>query len=130
MYLVLNEKTLSHAWSSSTEAWFSRTDYQIHSSYDLACNDDACLVNTGFIPFLSITNEEVIRAFINSIGNKKISATFANLSESDYVETFWKYFNAYPQIQQGYGVFESDYVLKKAIEWCEANSVEYKVNIE
>ncbi|MGN0521623.1 MAG: hypothetical protein ACI4IQ_03180 [Eubacterium sp.] len=127
MYLIINEETLSRVWSSSTEFWFSRVDYQIHSSYDLASGDDACLVKTGFIPFLSVSNEEVIRAYINSLGKKKVSEVFANLPQEEYVETFWKYFNAYPEIEHGYAQFEADYVLKKTIEWCEANAVEYKI---
>ncbi len=129
MCLILNEETLRSAWSSSTEFWFSRLDYHVHSSYDLACSDDANLIKTGFIPFFSVTNEEVIRAYINFLGNKKLSAKFSKLSSKDYVETFWKYFNAYPEIEQGYGKFETDYVLKKAVDWCEANSIEYKIEM-
>lgn len=130
MQLVLNPKTLRYAWGSSTEYWFSRVDYSIYSNNDLPDRDYAKLVETGFIPFLTISNEEVIRAYIKSLNNKKVSMVFDSLSSYDCVETFWKYFNAYSDISSGFDSFESEYVLKKVIEWCDENGVNYKIESE
>lgn len=127
MQLLLTPQTLKYAWGSSTEYWFSRVDYSIYNSYDLPTEEYSQLIESGFIPFLAISNEEVIRAYIKSLNNKKVSDVFENLSTDDCVETFWKYFNAYPDISAGFDAFESEYVVSKVISWCEENSVNYKI---
>lgn len=127
MQLVLTEKNLRYAWGSATEYWFSHTDYSIHKSDELPCADYAKLVELGFIPFITISNEEVIRAYIKSLNNPKVSAKFDSLSSYDCVETFWKYFNAYSDISAGFDDFEKNYVIKKVTGWCEENGVDYKI---
>ena len=127
MQLVLTPQTLRYAWGSTTEYWFSRTDYNIYSISQLPCHDDSKLVSLGYIPFITICNEEVIRAYIKSLNNPKVSAVFDKLSTYDCVETFWKYFNAYPEISSGFDDFENKYVVEKVGEWCSANGVEYRI---
>lgn len=127
MQLVLSEENLRFAWGSSTEYWFSRTDYSIHGYNDLPTDDASQLIKLGYIPFLTISNEEVIRAYINSLGNPKVKAVFEKLSSYDCVETFWKYFNAYKDISAGFDSFENEYVRSKVINWCEENAVKYKL---
>lgn len=126
MKLLLDEKTLRCVWSSTGEYWFSRTDYCVHASADLG-EGSACLVENGFIPFLTITNEEIIRAYIKFLNNKKVSSVLDRLSAQDAVETFWKYYNAYHEISAGFDDFEREYVLKKAVAWCEENDVDYRL---
>jgi hypothetical protein len=127
MQLVLTEENLRFAWGSTTEYWFSRTDYSIHKYTDLPVEDYTKLVELGFIPFLTISNEEVIRAYIKSINNPKVAARFDKLSSYDCVEKFWKYFNAYKDISAGFDDFENKYVTQKVIDWCEENAVNYKI---
>lgn len=127
MQLVLTPQTLRYAWGSTTEYWFSRVDYQIYSLNDLPTTDDTELMNNGFIPFLTICNEEVIRAYIRSLNNPKVSAVFDKLSTYDCVETFWKYFNAYPDISKGFDEFEDNYVVEKVCQWCKVNGIDYKI---
>lgn len=126
MELVLNKDTLRCVWGDTTQYWFSHLDYTIHTSDDLPFDDTAQVVENGFIPFLKISNEELIRAYIKSLNNKKVSGVFDKLSTQDCVETFWKYFNAYPAISQGFDAFEDKYVLDKMIEWCDENGVKYR----
>ncbi len=126
MQLHLSEKNLRYAWGSNTEYWFSRTDYSIYKYSDLQCDDYASLVELGFIPFITISNEEVIRAYIKSLNNPKVKAKFDSLSSYDCVEVFWKYFNAYKDISQGFDKFENEYVMNKVISWCEENAIDYK----
>lgn len=128
MQLVLTAENLRYAWGSTTEYWFSRTDYSIYKYSDLPCEDYAKLVELGFIPFLTISNEEVIRAYIKSLDNPKVAAKFEGISSDACVEIFWKYFNAYKDISAGFDTFENEYVLKKVIGWCEENGIEYKID--
>lgn len=127
MQLVLTPENLRYAWGSTTEYWFSRTDYSIHKNSDLPCEDYTKLVELGFVPFITISNEEVIRAYINSLNNPKVSSKFDGLSSYDCVEVFWKYFNAYKDISDGFDFFENEYVMKKVTDWCDENGVEYKI---
>ena len=127
MKLLLDEMTLRFVWGSSGEYWYSRIDSQIHSSAELECADTEDLMDNGFIPFLTISNEEVIRAYIKFLDNKKVSAVLDKLSGNEYIDTFWKYFNAYSSISEGFDEFENKFVLDKVKDWCEANSIEYTV---
>jgi hypothetical protein len=127
MQLLLNDENLRYAWGSTTEYWFSRTDYSIHKYGDLPITDYTGLVENGFIPFLTISNEEVIRAYIKSINNPKVSSKFDGLSSSECVETFWKYFNAYKEISAGFDEFENQYVVSKVSDWCDENGINYKL---
>lgn len=127
MQLLLDEKLLRNVWGSTGEFWFSRIDYTVHSSTELNEDDSVDLVENGFIPFLTIGNEEIIRAYIKFIDNKKVSAVFEKLPAGEVVDTFWKYFNAYKDISDGFGDFEKKYVLEKLISWCVENNVEYRI---
>lgn len=127
MKLLLDEMTLRFVWGSSGEYWYSRIDSQIHSSAELECADTEDLMANGFIPFLTISNEEVIRAYIKFLDNKKVSAVLEKLSGNEYIDTFWKYFNAYSSISEGFYEFENKFVIDKVKDWCEANSIEYTV---
>lgn len=49
------------------------------------------------------------------------------LSGNEYIDTFWKYFNAYSSISEGFDEFENKFVIDKVKDWCEANSIEYTV---
>ncbi|MBO5495122.1 MAG: hypothetical protein J5964_05330 [Eubacterium sp.] len=127
MQLKLTPQTLRYAWGSTTEYWFSRTDYRIYQINDLPTDDDSELVKLGFVPFITICNEEVIRAYIKSLNNPKVSAVFDKLSTYDCVETFWKYFNAYPDISGGFDSFENSYVVEKVGEWCRSYGIDYVI---
>lgn len=129
MKLLLNEKTLRFVWGGSGEYWYSRVDSQIHSSVELECEDTEDLMANGFIPFLTISNEEVIRAYIKFLDNKKVSAVLDKLSGNEYIDTFWKYFNAYSSISEGFDEFEEKFVLEKVEQWCSQNAIEYAVNL-
>lgn len=128
MQLILSQENLRYAWGSTTEYWFCRANYSICKFNELPCDDYAKNVELGYIPFLTISNEEVIRAYIKHINNPKVSAKFDGLSSYDCVEVFWKYFNAYKDISSGFDAFEEEYVLQKVVDWCEENGVNYKVD--
>ena len=127
MKLILTEENLRFAWSSTSEYWFSRTNYSIVKYNDLPTDDHTRLIELGYIPFVTISNEEVIRAYIKSLNNPKLSSKFDAISSVDFVETFWKYFNAYKDVSDGFAEFEKKYVLDKVVSWCEENAVSYSM---
>ena len=129
MKLVIDEKIIQSIWGSSTEFWFSRVDYRIYRDIELPSDDTAKLFESGFIPFANISNEEVIRAYVESLSNKKIVSAFDNIEGERYVDTFWKYYNAYKEVSDGFEAFEEAYVEKKLEEWCDENAIEYEIKI-
>lgn len=126
MRLKLDDEVLRLVWASNGEIWFSGIDYLLHSVKDLACDDSTSLLQAGFVPFLTISNEELIRAYIRQLENKKLSTVLDGVDSKECVELFWKYHNAYESISSGFEEFEKSYVTKKVIEWCDENAIEYK----
>ena len=130
MKLLLDEKTLRFVWGGSGEYWYSRVDSQVHSSVELECDDTEDLMTNGFIPFLTISNEEVIRAYIKFLDNKKVSAVLEKLTGNEYIDTFWKYFNVYPELKEGLDEFAEKFIVEKISAWCNENNIEYQVEIQ
>lgn len=137
MQLVLNEENLRKGWGSASEYWFSRKDYVIRSASELEnyerpedISQSAYFLSLGFIPYFNVSDVEVMRAFVQSNGNPKIIAAFDKVADADYVETFWKYFNAYKEFSDKFDSFETEYVRKKAADWCYENGVNYTFDEE
>ena len=108
---VLNEDNLRKGWSGASEFWFSRSDMQVHSMAELADLDhpedtgtSAYLLSLGYIPYFYVTDGEVMRAFVQSIGNAKIKAVFDQTPDD---------------------AFQTEYVRKKAADWCYENGIDY-----
>lgn len=130
----LNEDSLRKGWGGTDQYWFSLKDYKIKDSSSLAQMDrpeqisqSAYFVSLGYIPYFVVTNEEVMRSYVNNLTNKKLKAALSKIDDEDYVESFWKYFNVYPQLSQGWQEFEDNYVLEKAKSWCEENGINYVI---
>lgn len=130
----LNKDALRKAWSSAEQYWFSLQDYKIKDASTLAeierpesVSNSAYYVSLGYIPYVTVSNVEVMRAFAQTISNKKLKENLAKISDEEYVEAFWKYLNVYPELSNGYNDFEDTYVLEKAKAWCEENAIEYSL---
>lgn len=132
--LKLDPGTLRKAWTGADQYWFSLKDYSVRSLTDLGNMDrpdgvsqTQFFVSLGYIPFFNVTNEEVIRAYVSTLSNKKLKEALSNADSSDYVDTFWKYFNVYSEIADGWNDFEDKYVLDKAVAWCNENGIKYSI---
>ena len=135
--LELDELALRRGWGSLGEFWFSVKDFTIKEGSQLAdydCSQDMSrseyLVSLGYIPYFSITSEEVIRAFVPTIENKKLKDKIENYNGSDYVDNFWKYFHIYAEISKNYITFEQKYIVNKAEEWCRQNGIDYELKVK
>lgn len=129
---VLNKDSLRKGWGGADQYWFSLNDYKIRDASTLAQMDrpeqisqSAYFVSLGYIPYFVVTNEEIMRAYVSTLTNKKLKSVLSKLDEDDYVESFWKYFNVYPQLSDGWQEFEDNYLLEKAKSWCEENGIKY-----
>ncbi len=130
----LDEDALRKGWGGSNQFWFSLRDYIVRDVSDMAemqssdgFSQSAYFVSLGYIPYFVVTNEEVMRAYINSIDNGKLKTAFSKIDDKNYVESFWKYFNAYPDLANGFNEFENKYVMNKAVRWCEENGINYVI---
>lgn len=134
MKLIINEETRNKCGGGSSEYWFSYNDYIIRNISELNIDDKpddvgqtAYFVSIGIIPYVSVSNEEIMRALIKARGSVKLNAVFDNIDEDKFIETFWKYYNAYPELKVDVTEFADEYVNKKIISWCEENNVDYVI---
>lgn len=133
MVFEIDKEALRKGWSNKFTYWFDPSTYLLQSVETLgefennadAGTAAAHLIAKGYIPYFTITEEEVVRHFIPQLGNKKLAAIFAATPQGELRETFWKYFNAYKEISEKYEAFEDAYLHDKAKAWCEENSVHY-----
>lgn len=130
--LELDEAALRKGWGGAGEYWFSLKDFSVKSDAELAELDHSqelsqseYLVSLGYIPYFSVTSEEVIRAFVPTIERKKLREALEGYNGGEYVENFWKYFHIYPEISNPYILFEQKYIKDKASRWCEDNNINY-----
>ena len=75
---------------------------------------------------LKLLFNRVHQAYIKFLDNKKVSAVLEKLKGNEYIDTFWKYFNAYSSISEGFDEFENKFVLEKAEEWCKSLNPLYR----
>ncbi len=129
---VLDADSLRKGWSGADQFWFSLNDYTIRdilSLSDIETPDDmsqsAYFLSLGYIPYFTVSDEEVMRAYVSGLSNTKLKNAFSKIDNEKYVETFWKYFNIYPELSENWDGFEDEYVLNKAVAWCEQNSIDY-----
>lgn len=132
----LDESSLRKGWSSSNQYWFSLKDYKLIDSSSLADLDNSenisqsgYFVSLGYIPYFAVSNEELIRTYMQTIKNEKLKQAVSKLGDENYVENFWKYVNVYPQLSECFDKFESDYLLSKAEQWCRDNGIQYVVDL-
>jgi len=136
MELIINPDLLSKCGGGSAEYWFSYKDYSVKNIAEFGAVDKpdeigqtAYFISLGIIPFITVSNEEIMRAFIKEKGSTKLNAVLGKVRDDEFIETFWKYFNAYPELKEGFDEFTSAYMLDKIIGWCRENSIEYSVQL-
>ena len=134
-FFVLDADALQKGWGADEQYWFSLKDYKIRNHYEFADDerpDDAdeaqYMRSIGFIPYFRVSRYEMAKAYIAAVGSHKLNAKLNALeNESDYIEAFWKYFNAYPHLSEGYEEFQTNFLLKTAIDWCNDNGINFIV---
>lgn len=136
MEFIINQELLSKCGGGSAEYWFSYKDYTVKNISEFSAvekpeevGQTVYFVSLGIIPFITVSNEEIMRAFVKKKGSTKLNAVLNRVNNEDFIETFWKYFNAYPELKDGFDEFTSSYMLDKIIDWCKENNIEYSVQL-
>lgn len=136
MVLVINNELLSKCGGGSDEYWFSYKDYSVKNINQFNTDDKPddvgqteYFVSIGIIPFVSISNEEIMRGFVKEKGSKKLNTILDDVKSEDFIETFWKYFNAYPELKDGLDDFARDYIINKVQHWCNENKVNFTLDL-
>ncbi len=134
MNLVINDELLKKCGGGSDEYWFSYNDYSVKNirEFDTENKPDdigqtAYFVSLGIIPFVSVSNEEIMRSFIKEKGSAKLNIIIDDVKSEDFIETFWKYFNAYQELEDGLDDFAKAYTVNKVKLWCEENNISYSL---
>lgn len=130
----ITDDSVNKAWSGTDGYCFSMYDYTLKNMSELADNNipdnvskSQIMVTLGYVPYVTVNDVEIMRAFIETINNKKLKGVFEKVEDKDYVETFWKYCNIYPEIRDSYGDFEHNFVKNKIVDWCKENGINYKL---
>ena len=132
---ILDENSLKKGWGDEEQYWFSLDSYEIINHYEFAEHDrpedmdeHEFMRSMGYIPYFRVSRIELAKAYIEAVASDKLKAKLdAVENDGDYIESFWKYFNAYPHLSEGYEEFQNNYLIKKAINWCDKNDIEFVV---
>lgn len=130
----INDDVLKKVWDSSGEQLYSVSGGKLFNAREFSDNDrpdnisqTQYFLQMGYIPFVNITNDEALRAYKNTLRNDKIKAALDSVDDDKFNDTFWKYFNLYPDLLDDFNKFENEYVLSKVESWCRENGIEYSV---
>lgn len=93
MTLIIDDELLQKCGGGSSEYWFSYADYTIKNISeldDLDRPDDigqtAYYVSLGLIPFLTVSSEEVMRAFVKFRGSAKLNGILQKVHSDDLLK--------------------------------------------
>ena len=99
---------LQKGWGADGQYWFSLNDYSVkeHSAfahYDRPheMTEEAFMLTLGFIPYFRVQRIELAKAYVATVSNRKLQEALAKIDDEHYIEAFWKYFNAYPEVFAG-----------------------------
>lgn len=130
----INDDVLKKVWDSSGEQLYSVSGGKLFNAREFSDNDrpdnisqTQYFLQMGYIPFVSITNDEALRAYAKTLKSEKIKAALDSVDEDKYNDVFWKYFNLYPELLENFNKFEDGYVLSKVEAWCKENGIEYSI---
>ncbi len=132
---ILDKGALQKGWGSEEQYWFSLNTYNIRYHYEFAeverpeeLEEQEFMRTLGYIPYFRVSRYELAKAYIDAVGSNKLKEKFkAAEDEKEYIELFWKYYNAYPHLSEGYEEFQNNYLIKKAIDWCDENGIKFEV---
>lgn len=132
---VLDKANLQKGWGGEGQYWFSLRSFVVRDVTHTAnierpenMSESEFLLSLGYIPYFRVSRVELAKAYINAVGSKKLKEKLDDVPDEEYVETFWKYFNAYKHLSEGFEEFQNNYLLKKGIDWCEDNGIKFIVD--
>ena len=133
--LILDEETLKKGWGDEGQYWLSLDTYKIKNHYEYAdherpedMSETQFMLSMNCIPYFRVGRTELAKAYIEAVGSEKLKNKLNAVSDDkEYIEAFWKYFNAYPHLSEGYEEFQNNYLIKKAINWCDENGINFVV---
>ena len=70
-----------------------------------------------------------MRNFVKEKGSKKLNNILNDVTSENFIETFWKYFNAYPELKDGLDDFAHNYIISKVQSWCNENNIDFTLDL-
>ena len=131
MKLLINSELKNKCGHGASEYWFSFKTYTVESLSDIAATVDGDMEkeeyyrSIGLIPFLSISNEEIMRSFVNAKCSSKLTNELHQIKGDDFIEAFWKYYSAYPEFKEGFEKYQNEYATVRIARWCDDNDIDY-----
>ena len=131
MKLKINSELKHKCGYGSSEYWFSFKTFTVESLSDLSADvsgdeeKEEYYRSLGLIPFLSISNEEIMRSFVNAKCSAKITNELHQIKGEEFIEAFWKYYNAFSEFKEGFESFLMEYATVRICRWCDNNGIDY-----
>ncbi|MBQ9531946.1 MAG: hypothetical protein IJR70_07720 [Eubacterium sp.] len=133
---VIDNEALKKGWGAEGQYWFSFIDYSIVEDFDLMhievpenIEKEEFFRLKDIIPYANVKRYELAKAYIDTLDNKKIKLKFDSLENEEIVEYFWKYFHIYPDLFDGFGDFQTEYLLNVVKNWCGKHNINYTVKL-
>lgn len=130
----INTCSLECVWKNKGQYWYSASKgklVDVDAFADIVFPPNTTksqyYISLGYIPYVSVSETEIIRAYASTIKNKRLAGVLGSIEDGELSDTFWKYYNAYSEISEGYSEFEEKYVKNKLISWCDENGIKYSI---
>ncbi len=92
-------------------------------------SDEASAIKYPVV-FPAISQIEEMKAYVKQLNNTKIQHAFNHLTDEEYKEVFWKYFDDEGNNLMDVNQFEKYFRIKRIIDWCNDNGISYFIKDE
>ncbi len=100
--------------------YFDYTDYYLHEAADIDSAD-------GMVPFVRIREVDVMRAYVESLNDRKLSSVFNKLPDKEAWSRFWAFFDDDGIESEHWGKYDRNYRIDHIVNWCKENGIAYKL---
>ena len=125
MNLEITEELYRYTFAEKNGEYIFDTDSFIVCRAD---SDEAAAIKSPVV-FPAISQIEEMKAYVKQLNNTKIQHAFHNLTDEEYKDVFWKYFDDGGNNLM-YVQFEKYFRITKIIEWCNDNGIPYFIKDE
>lgn len=113
------------------DLWEEREDKYFfdYDSYEIRPKDEMVEGNYT-IPLVHVSQVTVMKEFITSMNDRKLSQAFRSLSDKEAWSWFWNYFDDDGPLSSRWHEFDENYRKKLITDWCENNGISFRLDLK
>jgi len=120
MILKINADIIRKAYATEGEILFDPCTYEFHRKSETSLPEYV-------LPFPSVSETEMQRAYINTLNHRRLREHFSRLSDAECSAEFWCFYENSPLLPC-FEDFEQQYQLEKIKIWCDENQIAYYID--